>query len=165
MTSPFLGEIRAVSFNFAPTGWALCNGQLLPVNQWQALFALLGTTYGGNGTQNFGLPNLQARIPLHAGNGYQPGQQAGEATHTLVNAEMPTHTHTALGDTSAASQVTPTGYVMAQSAKVTYGPALDSPMNPASVLYAGGGLPHNNLPPYLVLNYIIALVGIFPSRN
>ncbi|MBN9618923.1 MAG: tail fiber protein, partial [Actinobacteria bacterium] len=113
MGTPYLGEIRVVSFNFAPKGWALCNGQLLPINQNQAIFSLLGTTYGGNGQTNFALPNLQARIPLHNGNGFTQGQVGGEAAHTLTISELPTHTHSATATSSTANQRSPNGHAPA----------------------------------------------------
>lgn len=170
MAEPFLSEIKAVSFNFAPKGWALCNGQLLPINQNQALFSLMGTTYGGNGTTNFALPNLQGRTPLHFGSDplgsfYVLGQAAGEVAVTLSVAEMPSHSHVAQGVLTAANSGSPAGNAWADSTSNPFGSAPDSVMNAASVTQLGGSQPHNNLPPYVTLNFIIALVGIFPSQN
>lgn len=165
MGTPYLGEIRVVSFNFAPKGWALCNGQLLPINQNQAIFSLLGTTYGGNGQTNFALPNLQARIPLHNGNGFTQGQVGGEAAHTLTISELPTHTHSATATSSTANQGGPSGYAPATTTKAAYGTQLDTPMLAGAVSPVGGSQPHDNMSPYLTLNFVIALQGIFPSRN
>jgi microcystin-dependent protein len=168
MGTPYLGEIRAVSFNFAPKGWALCNGQLLPINQNQALFALLGNTYGGNGTTTFALPDLQARVPLHASAAHVLGQAAGEAQHTLTAAEMPAHTHAPAARAQAGDNPSPAGRAWGQQpADKTYAPASSAlvAMSPQAVAPAGGGQPHENRPPFLVLNFVIALQGIFPSRN
>jgi microcystin-dependent protein len=168
MASPYLGEIRAVSFAFAPKGWALCNGQLLAINQNQALFALLGTTYGGNGTTTFALPNLQARAPLHAGGGITLGQAGGEAQHTLIAAELPAHVHAATARAQAGDNPSPAGRAWGQHpVDKTYAPASAAlvGMSPQALAAAGGGQPHENWPPYLVLNFVIALQGIFPSRN
>lgn len=165
MSEPFLGEIRIVSFNFAPKGWALCNGQLLPINQYQALFSLLGTTYGGNGVQNFQLPNYQARMPVHFGNGYVQGQSSGEPTHTLIQTEMPLHTHSAVGVTTNASSASASGNAWAASGENPYAASPNVQMSPSVLTKAGGSQPHDNMPPYLTLNFVIALAGIFPSRN
>jgi microcystin-dependent protein len=165
MAEPFLGEIRLVSFNFAPKGWALCNGQLLSISQNQALFALLGTTYGGNGIQNFQLPNYQARMPVHVGPGYVQGQSSGEAAHTLIQTEIPLHTHSAVGVTTNASSASASGNAWASSAQNPYSAAPNSQMSPLALAKAGGSQPHDNMAPYLTLNFIIALSGIFPSRN
>jgi len=173
MSSPFLSEIKVVSFNFAPRGWALCNGQLLPINQNQALFSLLGTTYGGDGRVNFGLPNLQGRIATHQGGGLTLGQKAGEEAHTLIQSEMPAHTHPARSDPSATSSTrvgSPSNAVpgnsspnQVYSAGATGMQAVT--MNPAMVQTIGGSQAHENRMPFLVLNFIIALQGIFPSQN
>jgi microcystin-dependent protein len=165
MGTPYLGETRLVSFNFPPKGWAFCNGQILSISQNQALFALLGTTYGGNGVQTFALPNLQGRAPIHFGNGFVQGISSGEATHTLVASEMPTHTHVISGRPTA-STADPTGAMWAGSAKAGFAAATNQvAMAPAAITTTGGGQPHDNMPPYLVLNWVIALQGIFPSRN
>ncbi len=169
MGEPFLGEIKIVAFNFAPRGWAMCNGQLLPINQNQALFSLLGTTYGGNGQTNFALPDLRARTPIHVGNGHSLGERGGEAAHTLSIAEVPTHTHVANGTSNVATQKTPApsgsmGY--AQSGQVVYGgPSNLVAMSPSTVANAGGSQAHQNTEPSLVLTFCIALQGIFPSQT
>lgn len=165
MSEPFLGEIRIVSFNFAPKGWALCNGQLLPINQYQALFSLLGTTYGGNGIQNFQLPNYQARMPVHVGNGYVQGEAAGEAAHTLIQTEMPLHTHSAVGVTTNANSASASGNAWASSGQNPYAATPNTQMSPSVLKTTGGSQPHDNMAPYLTLNFVIALSGIFPSRN
>ncbi len=164
MTSPYLAEIRLISFNFPPKGWALCNGQILPINQNQALFSLLGTTYGGNGQTNFALPNLQGRASMHMGNGHNQGEQGGEAAHTLIPSEMPAHAHQALARAHADASL-PTLAHFAASGKNSFATTTDSTMNTQAIGTAGGNQAHNNMPPYLVLNYVIALQGIFPSRN
>jgi len=165
MAEPFLSEIRIMSFGYAPKGWAMCNGQLLPINQNQAIFALLGTTYGGNGQTTFLLPNLQGRTPIHFGNGFTLGQVGGEVNHTLSQSEMPQHTHPAVSSSNAASQGDPTGNFWANGSQSAYAATPTQSMNPAAVSSIGGGQPHNNTPPYLVMNFIIALQGIFPSQN
>jgi len=165
MGTPFLGEVRIVSFNFAPMGWAFCNGQVLAINQNTALFALLGTTYGGNGQTTFALPNLQGRIPIHTGNGFVQGQQGGETSHTLLAAEMPAHNHSVVASSNPADQGTPRGnYWAYESANAYSTNTPDANLWPQAISSAGGGQPHNNLSPYLVVNFCIALQGIFPSR-
>jgi microcystin-dependent protein len=167
MGTPYLSEIRIVSFNFAPRGWALCNGQTLSINQNQALFSLLGTTYGGDGITNFKLPNLQASMPLQQGNGFNLGNAGGEATHTLTVPEMPSHTHTAQGVSTTATAPSATNNTWATSTANPYNtqPPPNTTLNPATIAMTGGGQPHDNMPPYLTLNFVIALQGIFPSRN
>lgn len=166
MSEPFIAEIRMVAFNFAPRGWALCNGQLLPIAQNQALFSILGTTYGGNGQTTFALPDLRGRSPAHIGSDIQLGQAGGEENHTLHNAEMPVHTHMAVGDAAEASAASPAGNVWAASSNNPFsGAAPDTTMNSGSVSAAGGSQPHPNQQPYLAVNFVIALVGIYPSRN
>ncbi len=170
MSEPFIGEVKIVAFNFPPRGWALCNGQLLPISQNQALFALLGTQFGGNGTTSFALPNLQARVPveqgtLAGGSSYVIGQAGGEFAHTLISGEMPSHTHTAQGSSDAGSGVVPAANVPASASGLYGAAAALTPLNPASVAAVGGSQPHENRQPYLVLNFCIALQGIFPSRN
>ena len=166
MAEPFLAEIRIFSFNFPPNGWALCNGQLLPINQNQALFSLLGTTYGGNGQTTFALPNLRGRTPLHVGSGHTQGEAAGQTAVTITQQTMPQHLHFLNASTSAADAVLPGGNVFAVSPQQAYtAPANFTPMEPTSVTNVGGNQPHTNMMPYLVLNFCIALQGIFPSRN
>jgi microcystin-dependent protein len=164
MGTPYIGEIRILSFNFPPKGWAFCNGQLLPINQNQALFSILGTTYGGNGQTNFALPNLQGRVPVHVGNGIVLGQSSGEATHTLITSEMPAHTHIPAGSATPANLGVLTGNLWV-TGNAAYNPTANTSTNLASILNVGGGQPHENMSPYLTLNICIALQGIFPSRN
>jgi microcystin-dependent protein len=165
MTEPFLSEIRIVSFNFPPKGWALCNGQLLPINQNQALFSLLGTTYGGDGRVNFALPDLRGRIPIHFGNNHTLGERAGEENHTLIQTEMPAHVHPVSASSADPNQGLPAGNMWANGSGAYSSSSPDSTMNPASLSNTGGSQPHTNTQPYLVLNYIIALQGIFPSQT
>ena len=165
MATPFLSEIKIVSFNFPPKGWALCNGQLLPINQNQALFSLLGTTYGGDGRVNFALPNLQGRIPNHMGNGFTLGERGGETAHTLNISELPAHNHVPVGSSNTPNQASPSGNLWAAGNAQVFAPTPNSAMNPQCILPVGGNQPHENMSPYLVLNFIIALQGIFPSQN
>jgi microcystin-dependent protein len=168
MAEPFLSEIRIMSFNFAPKGWALCNGQLLPINQNQALFSLLGTTYGGDGRVNFALPDLQGRVAIHEGSGHTLGERGGEQGHTLSIAETPTHTHSLNATTVAASAAVPGGNVLGASAATDpiYGsPANLVSMDASSLTNVGGSQAHLNMQPFLVLNFTIALQGIFPSQT
>jgi microcystin-dependent protein len=168
MSNPFLSEIRLMSFGFAPRGWALCNGQLMPINQNQALFALLGTTYGGNGQTNFALPNLQGRVPMHVGNGHTLGESAGEQAHTLSIAELPTHTHVAMASPQSnnTNVAIPTGNFLASPLSQTYAPPAGlGAMNPTTIANTGGSQAHLNMQPFLTLNFCIALQGIFPSPN
>lgn len=166
MSEPFLAEIRIMSFNFPPKGWAFCNGQVLPINQNQALFSLLGTTYGGNGTTNFALPDLRSRVPVHVGSGFALGQRAGTTTHTLTTSEMPQHNHIALGSSNAVSGNNPTGTYLGENPALLYGPFQDVvTMSTSSISSAGGSQPHQNMQPFLTLNFCIALQGIFPSPN
>lgn len=170
MAEPFLSEIRIMSFGFPPKGWALCDGQLLPINQNQALFSLLGTTYGGDGRVNFALPNLQGRVPIHMGSGHTLGERGGEQGHTLSIAEIPTHTHV-LHATSSQADATSNGptpsRTLAQS-NFSFGwgaPTNLQAMAPNSVANVGGSQAHLNMQPFLVLNFSIALQGIFPSQT
>ena len=168
MASPFLSEIRIMSFNFAPKGWALCDGQLLPINQNQALFSLLGTTYGGNGQTNFGLPDLQGRVPLHRSQTYPQGTKAGVEQVTIDQSTMPMHNHTLLGTTTAGDKKLPASVLGTSTAATDYfysPPTNQLPLNSATIGPAGQGQAHNNVQPFLVLNFSIALQGIFPSRN
>ncbi len=166
MAEPFLGEIRIVSFNFPPKGWAECNGQFMPINQNQALFALLGTMYGGNGQTTFALPNFQGRVPMHVGAGFIQGQTMGESAHTLTQTEMPQHTHFVSGSGTQGANATPTNNILALTTDNVYQTAQNlTALNAASVTNVGGSQAHTNQQPYLVLNFCIALIGIFPSRN
>jgi len=165
VSEPFLAEIRIMSFNFPPQGWALCNGQLLPINQNQALFSLLGTTYGGDGRTTFALPDLRARAPIHVGNGHTLGENGGEQAHTLLISELPEHTHTEQASPNAGDAVNPTGAVLASASNVYRAADNLTTLNPASVTNVGGSQPHENMQPYLALTFCIALQGIFPSRN
>ena len=165
MSEPFLSEIKIVSFNFPPKGWALCNGQLLPINQNQALFALLGTTYGGNGQTNFALPNLRGRVPISFGNGHTLGEAAGSTSVTITQQTMAQHLHQVQASTTNGDVAFANNTVLAPALNL-YGPPNNlTTLNPSSVSNVGGSQPHNNMMPYLVLNFIIALQGIFPSRN
>jgi microcystin-dependent protein len=166
MSEPFLSEIKLVSFNFPPKGWALCNGQLLPINQNQALFALLGTTYGGNGQTNFALPNLRGRVPIHMGNGHTQGEAAGSTSVTVNIQQLPTHIHGLQGSSNPSGTTSDPTNAFLAPVNGGYGPASNlTTLNAQTITSVGGSQPHNNMMPYLVLNFIIALQGIFPSRN
>jgi microcystin-dependent protein len=165
MSSPYLSEIRIVSFNFPPKGWAFCNGQILPINQNQALFSLLGTTYGGDGRTTFALPNLQGRVPMHMGNGFVLGQAGGETTHLLTLSEMPGHTHPPVVSSNPANQGSPQNNFFANGNQPGFNSTPTGTLNSATVGSAGGGQAHTNLQPFLVLNFVIALQGIFPSQS
>jgi microcystin-dependent protein len=164
MSEQFLGEIRIFSFGFAPKGWALCNGQLMPINQNQALFSIMGTTYGGNGQTTFALPNLQGRVPIHTGNGFNLGQSGGETAHVLSLLEIPSHTHFASGSSSPANLGVPANNLWA-AGNAAYNSTANTAMSPNCILPAGGGQPHENQSPFCTLNFCVALTGIFPSRN
>ena len=165
MSEPFLSEIKIVSFNFPPKAWALCNGQFLPINQNQALFSLLGTTYGGNGQTTFALPDLRGCVPIHEGSGFTLGQKAGEAAHTVTQSEMPAHFHVMNGSSKDAETNVATGAYLGVVANTYTSPANFVALAPTSVTNVGGSQAHNNMMPYLVLNFIIALQGIFPSQT
>jgi microcystin-dependent protein len=166
MSEPFLSEIKLMSFNFPPKGWALCNGQLLPINQNQALFALLGTTYGGNGQTNFALPNLRGRVPIHMGNGHTLGEAAGSTSVTVNIQQLPTHLHTAsVTNVDQNRSADPSGNLLGPVNNLYGAPNALVTFDPATVSNVGGSQPHNNMMPYLVLNFCIALQGIFPSQN
>jgi microcystin-dependent protein len=175
MSEFFIGQIMACGFNFAPKYFAQCNGQLLPINQNQALFSLLGTQYGGNGTTNFALPDLRSRTPIgYAGSvdpGWQPpgvqiGQTGGAENVTLLSTQLPSHTHTLSASTTAGETRNPSGALVGAAGAALYGtPGSLVPLNPATIGIAGNTQPHPNLQPYLAINFCIALQGIFPSRN
>jgi len=167
MTEPFLGEIKFFGFDFAPRGWAMCNGQLLPISQNQALFSILGTTYGGDGRTSFALPDLRGRTPVHKGAGLVLGERSGQEQHTLISSELPVHTHVALASSDPGSTPIPTGNVLAGSAPNELYHAATNPVGLRSETIGptGGGQPHSNMQPYAVLNFCIALQGIFPSRS
>lgn len=173
MSEPFLAEIRIVGFSFAPRGWAFCDGQILPINQNQSLYSLLGTTYGGDGRTSFALPDLRGRTPIHVGASdggpnHPLGQKSGEETHTLVTGEMPQHTHPFSASTAQGSTDIPqTGQVLARSARDVYRAQATSltGLDPEAVTNTGGGQAHDNVQPFLALNFCIALQGLFPSRN
>lgn len=170
MAEPFLSEIRLMSFEFAPKGWALCNGQLMPINQNQALFSLLGTSFGGDGQTNFALPDLRGRTPIHAGSGHTLGERGGEQAHTLSIAEMPQHTHVLNGTSNNATQPSPSpnnetmGYAKAGN-QMYGGPQNLVAMSSLMVGNTGGSQAHLNMQPYLTISFCIALQGIFPSPN
>jgi len=165
MSEPFLGEIKIISWNYPPRGWAFCNGQLLPINQNQALFSLLGTYYGGDGRVNFGLPNLQGRTPIHMGSGFTIGQLGGEQSHTLNISELPAHTHVPSGTTLAPSSETASNNVWCNNAANPYIASGNAALMPSAIANTGGSQPHQNMSPFLVLNMVVALQGIFPSQN
>ncbi|MGJ8570401.1 MAG: phage tail protein [Hoeflea sp.] len=173
MSEPFLAEVRLMGFNFAPRGWAFCDGQILPINQNQSLYSLLGTTYGGDGRTSFALPDLRGRTPIHTGrsNGggdHTLGQRSGEETHTLGANEMPQHDHVAHASSANGDQLNPTGAILAAAANL-YAPAAASPVRQpvasSTVAHVGGGQAHENMQPYIAVNFCIALRGLFPSRN
>ena len=172
MADPFLSEIRIFSFNFPPKTWAFCNGQLMPINQNQALFSLLGTTYGGNGQTTFALPDLRGQVPIHFGDGFILGQSGGQEAHTITQSEMPAHMHFLMASNVQGNSNNPsfggTGHVLAQDPGNVYSNAFApgaAALNPASIANVGGSQPHENRQPFLALNFCIALIGIFPSRN
>jgi microcystin-dependent protein len=161
-----MSEVKIISWNFAPKGWAFCNGQFLPINQNQALFSLLGTTYGGNGQTTFALPDLRGRASLHQGQGFLMGNTGGEEFHTLTQSQMPAHNHLINASTIAGNTNDPSGHLLAANASPVYKqPSSLVGMTPENITNTGGSQPHENRQPYLVLNFVIALVGVFPSRN
>ena len=167
MAEPFLSEIRIMSFNFPPKGWALCNGQLMPINQNQPLFSLLGTTFGGDGRVNFALPNLQGSVPIHVGQGFTLGQKGGEQSHTITMSEMPAHTHFINATTLEGNNAAPTNNILADVVGQIYAPLAGNltTLSPATVTNVGGSQAHLNMQPFLTLSFCIALQGIFPSPN
>jgi microcystin-dependent protein len=165
MAEPFLGEIRIMSFNYAPQGWAMCNGQFLPINQNQALFSLLGTMYGGNGQTTFALPDLRGQSQLHVGAGFIQGQKGGEQAHTVTMSEMPAHIHFVSASTTTGNTPTAIGNFFAVAGNVYRTADNLTSLLPATITNTGGSQAHQNMQPYLVLTFCIALQGIFPSRN
>jgi microcystin-dependent protein len=167
MAQQFLSEIRIMSFNFPPKGWALCNGQSMQISQYPALFSLLGIAYGGDGKTTFNLPNLQGAVPIHTGAGYSLGNAGGEQAHTLSTGEMPSHPHSLSGTSSAGTQIIASGALLATSPNQLYH-ATDgnvAAMSAAAIAPVGGGQAHTNMMPYLTVSFCIALTGIFPSQN
>jgi microcystin-dependent protein len=165
MATPFIGEIKMMSFNFPPKGWAFCNGQLLPINQNQALFSLLGTMYGGNGQTNFALPDLRGRVPIHFNSSFPQGSRQGEEFHTLTLAELPAHTHAVTASSNVADQGSPGANYWAVNSSNTYASVADSLMAAQCVSAVGGSQPHENRSPFSTISFCIALTGIFPSRS
>ena len=166
MSEPFLAEIRIMGFNFAPRGWAMCDGQILPINQNQSLYSLLGTTYGGDGRTSFALPDLRGRTPIHVSDQHREGEKSGEETHTLSANEMPQHTHTLQATNDNGNSIDPQNKVLARATTQVYGAFTSpAPMGKGTVGNVGGGQAHDNMQPYLALNFVIALRGLFPSRN
>lgn len=169
MADPFVAEIRMFGFGFAPTGWAFCNGQLLPISQNTALFSLLGTFYGGDGKSTFALPDLQGSTPLQPGQGqglslYDLGQQGGSQFVTLIQSEIPVHTHSFSASEEVVNETNPANFFFGAGETRYDAPAAVTPMAPQALAPAGGSLPHNNMMPYLVVNFCIALQGVFPAR-
>jgi len=170
MSDPYIGEIRMVGFNYAPQGWAFCNGQTLAISQYDALFNLIGTTYGGDGQTTFNLPNLQGRIPFHQGSSAQGtmvlGQQSGSETVTLTTGQIPAHSHLLNANSNAGTQATPANGFWAQSSLEEFSTeALSHNMDPSTIAPTGGSQPHDNMPPFLAISFIIALYGIYPSQS
>lgn len=166
MTDPYYGEIRMFAGNFAPVGWFLCQGQLLPISQHEVLYTLIGTTYGGDGNVTFALPNLIGRFPLHQSSSYPIGTMAGAESVIVTTSTMPQHTHTALASNAGGSSTSPSGKLWASGSTTEYtSTAPTTTMNPAALSPAGGNLPHENMPPFVAVNFIIADTGIFPSAG
>jgi len=173
MAQPYVGEIRMFAGNFAPNGWMFCEGQTLPISENEVLFQLIGTTYGGDGEETFNLPNLASRVPIHMGTGpdgttYQLGEMAGTEQETLTVQQIPNHTHPLTGSSAAGDQVSPIGSVLATTGQgifLYYEGAVDVNLNPQSITPAGGSQPHENTQPFLCVNFIISLFGIFPSQT
>ena len=170
MSSPYVGEIRMFGGNFAPAGWAFCDGQLMPISENETLFQLIGTTYGGDGQSTFAMPNLQSRLPLHMGNSFVIGQAAGVEQVTLTTSQIPGHSHPVLATSNAANATAPFGSVLpGRSTLATVTPyGSDAPIistSPAAISTVGGSQPHSNIQPFLCINFIISLFGVFPSQN
>jgi microcystin-dependent protein len=164
MSTPFVGEIRMFGGNFAPAGWAFCQGQTLPISQYNTLYQLIGTTYGGNGTTTFNLPDLRGRVPVHQGNAFVMGALAGEENHTLTTSELPSHSHTVSACNQATTTV-PTGNLYGGGGLTIYRAAAGATMAAGAVQNNAGGQPHPNLMPFLAISFIISLFGIYPSQN
>ena len=169
MSNPFIGEIRMFGGNFAPAGWAFCQGQLMPISENDALFNLIGTTYGGDGQTTFALPDLQSRVPVHVGPAFALGQTGGEEAVTLTTSQIPAHSHVPLCNQNAGSTASAAGGLWAANATVanpTYATAApNAAMDPAAIGSAGGSQPHDNMIPFLVINFILSLFGVFPSQT
>lgn len=172
MAQPYIGEIRMFAGTFAPAGWMFCSGQLLPISENDALFVVLGTMYGGDGESTFALPNLQSRVPIHAGTGpdgvnYQQGEAAGTESVTLTTQQIPIHNHAALASENTATEAAPTGLLIGKSTQIDMfiNAQPTDPMNNQSITPVGGSQPHENCQPFLCINYIISLFGLFPSPN
>ena len=166
MGTPFLGEVKLISFDFPPKGWALCNGQLMQINQNQALFSLLGTQFGGDGRTTFALPDLRGRAALDNGDGFIIGQNGGEVAHTLTQAEMAAHVHLLQASTQDGNTQAPAGNVLARNINNVYAASgAMTTLRPTTISNVGGSQPHDNMQPYLCINFVIALIGVFPSRN
>jgi microcystin-dependent protein len=167
MSSPFIGEIRMFAGNFAPAGWAFCDGSLLSISEFTALFQLIGTTYGGDGQTTFALPDLRSRVPVHVGPGFVLGQSGGVETVTLTVSQLPAHTHAAAADNNTGTAAAPGGNVWAASNnyyQFAPGSGAATPMNAGAVALSGGNQPHDNMIPFLAVNFILSLFGIFPSQ-
>jgi microcystin-dependent protein len=172
MPEPYVGEIRMFGGNFAPAGWMLCEGQTLPISENEVLFQLIGTTYGGDGEETFNLPNLASRVPIHMGTGpggttYQIGEMAGTEQETLTVQQIPIHTHPLVGNSQAASDPSPTDHVTAKTVSNIYNNTVapDTPMSPNAISPVGGSQPHENTQPFLCINFIISLFGVFPTQT
>ena len=167
MSGPFIGEIRMFAGNFAPVGWAFCNGQIVPIDQNDALFNLIGTTYGGDGQTTFALPDLQSRVPIHVGPGFALGQSGGTESVTLTTSQIPAHSHVPQCFSTTGGQAKPDGGVWASSSPATYyataAPSVS--LDPAAISPSGGSQPHDNMVPFLVINFILSLFGVFPSQT
>jgi microcystin-dependent protein len=170
MSQPFIGEIRMFGGSFAPAGWAFCDGRTLPISENDALFTLIGTTYGGDGQETFNLPNLQGRLPIHQGAGFQIGQNGGTPSVTLTTQQMPAHSHSLMGSTATAAGTNPQNTVLAHlpdaGVQTAYGTTAPfGAIDPSSVSPVGGSQPHSNMQPFVAVTFIIALFGIFPTQN
>ena len=166
MAQPYIGEIRIFAGNFAPVGWSFCDGSLVPISENDTLFNLIGTTYGGDGQETFALPNLQSRVPVHVGSGFALAQAAGAETVTLTVQQIPSHSHVPLGSSAPGTQSNPSAGVWAQSSLDQFSSAAPTAaMAPAALAASGGSQPHDNMLPFVCLNYIISMFGVFPSQT